>query len=55
MFPSTHANETFQIHELLKAAEEFGHTKITNTKNNYLKPKENNLYFKGEKIRFNNS
>lgn len=55
MFGSTHAIETFQIHRLLKVAEELGHTKIATTKNNYLKPEENNLYLKKEEIRFNKS
>ena len=55
MFRSTHAIEKFQIYRLLKAAEELGHSKITTTKNNYLKPEENNIYLKEEEIRFNNS
>ena len=54
MFRSTHAIETFQINGLFKAAEELGHSKISTTKNNYLKPEENNLYMKEEEMRFNN-
>ena len=48
MFRSTHAIETFQ---LIKAAQELGHSKISTTMNNYLKPEENNLYLNEEKLR----
>ena len=55
MFRSIHTNETFQKNGLIKAAEELGHSRISTTKNNYLKPKENDLYLNEEKLRFNNS
>jgi integrase len=55
MFRSTHAIETFQKNGLIKAGEELGHSRIGTTKNNYLKPEENDLYLNEEKMRFNNS
>lgn len=54
MFRSTHAIETFQQNGLIKAAQELGHSKISTTMNNYLKPEENNLYLNEEKLLFNN-
>ena len=54
MFRSTHAIETFQQNGLIKSAQELGHSKISITMNNYLKPEENNLYLNEEKLRFNN-
>ena len=55
MLRSTHAIETFQKNGLINAAEELGHSRIATTKNNYLKPEENDLYLNEEKMRFNNS
>jgi hypothetical protein len=53
IFRSTHAIETFQKNGLIKAAENLGHSRIATTKNNYLKPEENDLYLNEEKLRFN--
>ena len=55
MFRSTHEIEIFQKNGLLKAAKEIGHSKIVTTRNNYLKPDEDNLYLKEGETRFNNS
>ena len=54
MFRATHAIDTFQSYGLLKEAKELRHYKLSITKNNYLRPDENNLFINEEKLKFNN-
>ena len=54
MFRATHAIDTFQSYGLMKAAEELGHSQVSTTKYNYLKPDENNLYLNEENIIYKN-